>query len=300
MKAIPITFSQIRLILAVAEEGSTAAAARRLNISQPSVSLAISRAEEEFGFPLFVRRPGLGMEPTAQGARKLVELRDAYSQLCKIFTEKDSQGELTGSLSIGFMTTLGPLYVPKLVRKFQNLHPSARVKLHEGNLSDLSNSLEVGRIETALIYDFGLPTDLEILALKDVKPYGVVWQGHPLAGRDKIDVQDLLHDPLILINLPGSREYFLSLLQGHEARTRIAFETESVEFLRSAVANRLGVGLLATDLPHDKTYDGDEIVKLPLAGYMPPHRVALARNPGFQETPEFQAFKSICLETVQT
>ncbi|WP_170328240.1 LysR family transcriptional regulator [Ruegeria arenilitoris] len=296
MKTIPITLSQIRFILAVAEEGSTAAAARQLNISQPSVSLAISRVEDELGYPLFVRRPGLGMELTAQGARKLVELRAAYQNMSQIFSRCRDQNELAGSLSIGFMTTLGPVCVPRLVRKFQELHPSVRIKLHEGNLSSLSNWLEIGRIESAIVYDFGLPTDLEILALQDVRPYGVVWQGHPLADRESIAVQDLLRDPLILINLPGSKEYFQSLLQSHETKARIAFETESVEFLRSAVANRLGVGLLATDLPYDVTYDGGKVVRLPLNGYMSPHRVALARNPDFLETQALRAFRAVCLD----
>ena len=296
MIPIPITFSQIRFLLAVADEGSTAAAARRLNISQPSISLAISRAERELGFPLFVRRPVLGMAPTTQGARKLQELRTAYLQMSQVFASGDGSATLAGELSLGFMTTLGPRYLPGLVRSFQDRHPGLRVKLHEGDLSSLSNWLEIGRIEAAIVYDFALPSDLDILPLRETKPYGVVWPGHPLADRDSITIPELLDDPLILINLPGSRDFFLSLIQGHGARARIALETESVEFLRSAVASQLGVGLLATDISHDITYDGNRVVRLPLAGLTPPHRIALARNPNFAETEVARAFRRLCTE----
>jgi DNA-binding transcriptional LysR family regulator len=298
MLNIPITLNQIRYILAVAKEGSTAAAARRLSISQPSISLAISHAEEELGYPLFIRRSGLGMEPTSRGASTLTELRAAYQVLNDVFSSHEDPSEIRGELSFGFMKTLGPRYVPGLVRTFQEQYPAVRVDLHEGDLGSLKTWLEMGRIDVALVYDFALPSKLDVQVLKEIKPYGLVWPGHPLAERAEVSVDELLADPLILMNLPGSREFFLSLLQGMADHVRIAFETGSVEFLRSAVANRLGVGLLATDLPYNETYDGSFVVNLPLSGATPPHRIALASNPKFAETPASRAFKSICVDEI--
>ena len=71
MDPIPIGFRQIDYVIAVAETGSTAAAARLVNVSQPSVSLAVARLEETLGQPLFRRAAGQGMTPTAFGRRSM-------------------------------------------------------------------------------------------------------------------------------------------------------------------------------------------------------------------------------------
>ena len=108
----------------------------------------------------------------------------------------------------------------------------------------------------------------------------------------KLSIACALAFLLVLLGLPQSRDYFLSLIQSQGARAKIAFETGSLEMLRSAVANRMGVGLLATDLPYDLTYDGGRIVRVPLAGDLPPHRVALARNPSIPQGPVARAFEA--------
>ncbi len=274
MKAIPVSLRQIDYVIATADGGSTAAAARILNVSQPSVSLAIAKVEEHFGRPLFARTAGQGVVPTHYGRQKLGEFRrlraDAEGVLHADIADK-------AILNLGVFSTLGPRYAPKLVRGFQDEAPSIQVRLHEANLETLTGWLETGQIDVALIYDLGLPSSLKITPVADIRPYGLLPGGHPLAGRKAISIAELLQDPLILVNLPHSRGYFLSLAQMHGISPRIAHETASIEMLRSMVANGLGVGLLATDIPHDTAYDQQPIVRMPLTGKLAPHRIALAR-----------------------
>jgi DNA-binding transcriptional LysR family regulator len=274
MKPIPISLRQIDYVIATADGGSTAAAARVLNVSQPSVSLAIAKVEEHFGRPLFARTAGQGVVLTHYGRQKLCEFRvlrtDAQRALNASFAEN-------AILNLGVFSTLGPRYAPRLVRGFQDESPSNHVRLHEANLETLSEWLEIGQIDVALIYDFGLPSSLKITPLADIRPYGLLPGGHPLARRKAISMAELLQDPLILMNLPHSRSYFLTLAQMHGVSPQIAHETGSVEMLRSMVANGLGVGLLATDIPHRVAYDQRPIVRMPLTGKLAPHRIALAR-----------------------
>lgn len=275
MKPIPITLRQIDYVIATADGGSTAAAARILNVSQPSVSLAIAKVEDHLGRPLFARTSGQGIVPTSYGRCKLGEFRAL---------RREAQGVLNAGvaghtvLNLGVFSTLGPRYAPSLVRGFQDKKPRTEIHLFEANLETLSEWLEIGQIDVALIYDFGLPSSLKIMPLADVRPYGLLPGGHPLAGREALDMAELLQDPLILINLPHSRGYFLTLAQMHGINPKIAYETESVEMLRSMVANGLGVGLLATDIPHDTAYDRRSIIRMPLKGNLAPHRIALARS----------------------
>lgn len=275
MKSIPVTLRQIDYVIATADTGSTAAAARALNVSQPSVSLAIGKVEAHFGRPLFARTKGRGVVQTPFGRRKLGELRALRNDAAGVLSADGGEGPV---LHLGVFSTLGPRYAPFLVRGFQAANPATKIRLHEADLETLSEWLETGRIDTALIYDFGLPSDFVITPLANVRPYGLLPRDHALAGRRAIGMGELLRDPLILMNLPHSRRYFLTLAQMHGLNPRIAHETSSVEMLRSMVANGLGVGLLATDIPHATAYDGRPVVRMPLLGTLAAHRVALARS----------------------
>jgi len=287
MKPIPISLRQIDYVIATADGGSTAAAARILNVSQPSVSLAIAKVEEHFGRPLFARTAGQGIAPTHYGQQKLGEFRRLRINAQRTLNADMAENAI---LNLGVFSTLGPRYAPRLVRGFQDETPIFQVRLHEANLETLSGWLETGRIDVALIYDLGLPSTLEITPLADIRPYGLLPAGHPLAGRKAISMAELLQDPLILMSLPHSRGYFLTLAQMHGISPTIAYETASVEMLRSMVANGLGVGLLATDIPHDTAYDQRPVVRMPLTGNLAPHRIALARSGQLRSNPLVNQF----------
>lgn len=287
MTPIPISLRQIDYVIAAADGGSTAAAARILNVSQPSVSLAIAKVENFLGRPLFVRTSGQGVSLTAYGRIKLGEFRNLRMQAQGVLNA-DAAGQVV--LNLGVFSTLGPRYAPSLVRGYQDQYPNARIHLHEANLETLSRWLETGQIDVALIYDFGLPSSLHITPLADVRPYGLLPGGHHLESRKSVSMAELLRDPLILMNLPHSREYFITLAQMHGINPKVAYETASVEMLRSMVANRLGVGLLATDIPHNSAYDGHPLIRMPLDGNFAPHRIALARAAGLRSSEMMDQF----------
>ncbi|WP_322867327.1 LysR family transcriptional regulator [Aquicoccus sp. G2-2] len=274
---------KIDYVIATADGGSTAAAARILNVSQPSVSLAIAKVEACLGRPLFARVSGQGVVPTAFGRQKLGEFRNLRMQARQVL---NADAAKPTALNLGVFSTLGPRYAPSLVRGFQVEHPNTRIHLFEENLETLSDWLETGQIDVALTYEFGLPSDLNITPLADVRPYGLLPAGHRLTARKAVSMAELLaDDPLIVMNLPYSRGYFLTLAQMHGVNPRIAYETGSVEMLRSMVANRLGVGLLATDIPHDTAYDGQPVIRMTLEGDLAPHRIALARPGKLRSSP---------------
>ena len=295
MKPIGITLRQIDYVIATADCGSTAAAARALNVSQPSVSVAIGKVEEHLGRPLFARTAGQGIVQTSYGRQKLSEFRNLRKDAEAIL---DAMPIERSVLNLGVFSTLGPRYAPSLVRKFKHESPKTEVRLHEADLETLSDWLEIGQIDVALIYDFGLPSTLAITPLANVRPYGLLPSDHRFANLSAIGVADLLQDPLILMNLPHSRGYFLTLAQMHGVNPNIAHETTSVEMLRSMVANGLGVGLLATDIPHEKAYDGRSVIRMPLTGDLAPHRIALARSAQMKSSPEIDHFCDFAAQAV--
>ncbi|WP_235858795.1 LysR family transcriptional regulator [Tritonibacter mobilis] len=284
---IPLNFRQVEILLAVADTGSTAAASRALNTSQPSVSLAIARCEEVFGQKLFIRIPGRGMEMTPFGQHKLAQLRELEKQARWVLSGGEGTPEF---LTLGVFSTLGPRYAPQLVRRFLDARPDAEVRILEGDLQTLFDWLSEGRIDLALLYDFGIPSDFVITPLMAAEPYALLPRGHKLAQQPCVRPEDLAQEPVILMNLPHSRGYFLSLLQNASVSVRVAHETGSIEMLRSMVANGFGVGLLATDLPDGPCYDGSPVIRVPLNGRPPQHQVALAHRSAALKRPITQAF----------
>jgi len=284
---IPLNFRQVEILLAVSDTGSTAAASRVLNTSQPSVSLAIARCEEVFGQKLFIRIPGRGMELTPFGRHKIAQLRELEKQARWVLSGGEGTPEF---LNLGVFSTLGPRYAPQLVRRFLETHPDSEVRILEGDLQTLFDWLSEGRIDMALLYDFGIPSDFVITPLMAAVPYALLPQGHHLAHQPCVNAEDLAQEPVILMNLPHSRGYFLSLLQNTKGSVQVAHETSSIEMLRSMVANGFGVGLLATDLQDAPCYDGSPLIRVPLSCNPPLHQIALAHCGAALKRPILQAF----------
>jgi DNA-binding transcriptional LysR family regulator len=284
---IPLNFRQVETLLAVTDTGSTAAASRALNTSQPAVSLAIARCEEVFGQKLFVRIPGRGMELTPYGQHKVAQLRELEKQARWVLSGGEGTPEF---LNLGVFSTLGPRYAPQLVRNFKDTHPNAEIRILEGDLQTLFDWLSEGRLDLALLYDFGVPSDFAITPLMAAEPYALLPLGHRLAQQAKVSAPELAQEPIILMNLPHSRGYFLSLLQNARVPVRVAHETGSIEMLRSMVANGFGIGLLATDLSNGACYDGKAVIRVPLAGRPPRHQIALAHRDMAIKRPIIQAF----------
>jgi DNA-binding transcriptional LysR family regulator len=295
---VPFNLRQVGYALAVADKGSTAAAARALNVSQPSVSQAVTQLEAHFGQPLFRRTSGHGLQVTPFGRSKIPEFRRLLDQADWVFSARPAD-VVAHKLTLGVFSTVGPRYVPKLVRLFAERFPGSRVELVEDDLRGLVDGLTSGRIDLAIMYDVGLPAGLHLTSLKEVRPYALVHEGHPLANSTTVFVRDLLQDPLILISLPYSRSFFLSIAQSQGLPVTIALETKSIEMVRSMVANKLGFSLLATDIAHDATYDGQGVRRLEISDDIPPHKIVLAASASLPLTEASKAFRDLTLETFE-
>ena len=293
MQPIPFNFRQIDYLLAVAETGSTAAAARILNVSQPSISVAVAQFEDLFGAPFFLRHPGRGMQLTPFGRDRVASLRTLRSEAAAILSP--TRGAPL-SLRLGVYSTLGPRYAPLLMRIFAQQNPGATVALVEGNIETLSAAVTSGEIDMALVYDLGLSRALNVTVLAHLPPRAVLPPDHPLAAAPAVDLRELARDPLILVGLPHSRGYVLSLFHSAGAYPRIAAETGSIEMLRALVANGHGVGVLATSLPHDHTYDGRRVVERPIAGNPTPSRAVLIRAADLRPTEAMTKFEAVALD----
>lgn len=285
---IRFTLKQLSYFVAAAEHGSTLEAARALSVSQPAISMAIKHLEATFHQKLFVRRHAQGVTLTPFGRRKLAEARHLID--CA-YVMGDPEGErLSGHLEIGLFTTLAPLYAPSLLRRFRQAHPQIVVNAREATLDQLHRDLDAGRIELAMLYDLDMAAKIERYVLGEVMPYALLPAEHPLCAKSAVSVHDLARFPFVLIDLPGSRETFLSILRSHDATPPEIIRCTSLEMVRGLVANGAGVSILVTRPAGDLSYDGHGLVCRPLAERIVPQPIILAAAAGMPLTHLARAF----------
>ncbi|MBJ3777856.1 LysR family transcriptional regulator [Acuticoccus mangrovi] len=286
---IRFTFRQLSYFVAAAETGSTLKAAQRLSVSQPAVSVAISQLEELFEQKLFIRRHSQGMELTLYGQRKLVAARHLLAQ-ANAFGQLDIDGAVSGALEIGVFSTLAPAFAPGLLAAFAKAHPGVRVTMREEDLDGVKKSLMSGRVELALLYELESSDELTRIPLADFHPYALLPAGHPLAAQDKVSLRDLAKETFLLIDLPQSRDYFISLFRQVDAMPAKVLPCTSIETLRGMVANNFGVSVLVTRPPCNISNDGMPLVSRTLREAVPPQRAIIATSANVLPTPAAQAF----------
>lgn len=272
---IHISLRQLEYFVAAARHGSAARAAEAIGVSQPSISKAIADLEAQWGEALFVRRHARGLDLTAAGA---VRSRDAQALLDGA---RSLQGPRTaavaGVLRLGFLSTLGARWVPALLAQMQRRHPGIALELVEGDIASLTQQVEGGELDAALQYNTGLARPrMELLPVAALPPYVLLPHRHALAARTSVSLAEVAAHPLVLINLPHSREYFLSLFREAGVTPLVAHEFASIEMLRSMVANGHGLSVLTTRPVVDRAHDGQRLACRRIRGRVAPQPVVLA------------------------
>lgn len=291
------TLRQIEYLVAVADAGSVALAAERLHVSSPSISAAISQLEADFGLQLFIRRHAQGLSLSAAG-RDFVEQARALLAAAADLNDRaaDLTGRVGGTLAVGCLLTFAQVLLPHLRRSFTAAHPEVEFRQSEADHAALIDGLRHGRIDVALSYDMQVPTDLAFQPLLTLPPHALLPEGHPLATRASVTADDLAPHPMVLLDLPYSADYFLSLFTG--ARPRIAERTRDMGVMRAMVANGFGFSIANIRLGSDRAPDGRKLVFVPLDTRQPPMRMGLLTPAQGKPRRTVAAFADHCRATV--
>ncbi|MDU8929910.1 LysR substrate-binding domain-containing protein [Alisedimentitalea sp. MJ-SS2] len=293
------TLRQLEYFVAVGKTGSIAAASERLNVSSPTISASIAQLETEFGLTLFIREHAKGLTLTKGGERFLqrteVILKDAENL-------SDLAGEITGNiqgtLSVGCLVTFAQIVLPSLRRKFEDAQPNARIEQHELNQAEIFSQLRRGELDIALTYDLDIPPELEFSPLVSLPPYVVVSEDHPLAKFEEITVDALRGEPMVLLDLPHSSEYFLSFFHDSGFKPNVTERTRDMSIMRSLVANGFGFSI-ANILPlNNQSPDGKVLRFIPLPGTARPMQIGLLRVRNEIPTKTMTAFIDHCREVI--
>lgn len=228
---------QLEHFLAVAEEGSIAAAALRLRYSASGVSASITQLERALGVQLCVRRRARGVQLTSTGEvvrdwarRTLVEATELAEQI------RGTGEELTGPLRVGCYDTLAPTVLARVLQRFEQRHPRVEIDFVLGPVEELAERLEAGELDVAVLYDLGGLDRLASRRISAARAFACFGAEHPLAAHDEVRLAELAEHPLVLFDRMPSSRYVAELFAAHGLVAQIRHRTADAEFARAIIA----------------------------------------------------------------
>ncbi|WP_246376656.1 LysR family transcriptional regulator [Gluconacetobacter aggeris] len=289
------TLRQLEYFIAAGDLGSITRASERLSISQPSISTAISHLEQELGVQLFVRHHAQGLSLTPAGHRILAEARHVIEQAEGLYAAASEVSEqVRGQISVGSMVTLAPMIMPELAHQFTSAHPATEIRQFTADQGQLLERLRRAEIDVAITYDLQIPEGILFSPLARLPPHVLVSETHPFAGRASVSLAELVAEPLILLDLPLSSEYFLGLFFVECLQPKIHLRSAHQDVVRTMVANGYGYTLANVRPRSDLALDGRRVVRVPVSGQHRPMVIGTATLANIRQSRLLETFEAHC------
>jgi flavin reductase (DIM6/NTAB) family NADH-FMN oxidoreductase RutF len=232
----------------------------------------------------------------AAGGAPLIYANRAYGVPRRFHQRRTSRGAAAKpALTLGCYQVFAPFVVPALVARLTKLHPGIELTLLEADQEHLIASLRRSDLEVALLHDSGLNHDLSVTPLAELTPYVLLPEGHPLSLAPTVALEDLVREPLALLDIEPSRDYFLSLFRDRRLEPNVGFRAKSLEMVRGFVGHGLGYSILAAKPANSMTYDGRALVARPLSVTVKNSHLVLATLASRKLSPLALEFAAHCL-----
>jgi DNA-binding transcriptional LysR family regulator len=269
-----ISLRLLRYVTAAADCANVTEAARRLQVSQPSVSAAIAELEQMLGVTIFVRHHAKGVTLTPAGQRLIAEARLLLKHAEEFSKTAEALGDTDrGEITVGCFPTLASLYMPSIMLAFAEHHPLITLRLDEGDQEQLLGDLAQGRIEMAFSYSNGVHSGFDTRPLLSLPAVVSLPANHRLAKAPDVSLTELEKEPLIYFDLPLIRDWVSSVFDALAIQPNIGLKIRSYELMRGLVARGHGYAVHASVPLTSTTYDGGQVVVKPLRDIVPAAQV---------------------------
>jgi len=276
-----MTLNELRYIVAVAQERNFRRAAEKSFISQPALSLAIQKLEEELGLKIFERGKNnisvtpVGMEIVGQAQRTLEEAERIRE------IARQGKDQLAGTLRLGIIYSVGPYLLPDLVPALKKLAPDMPLEIEENITASLDTLLRNGKLDVIII---ALPFGDSGIVTQPVydEPFEVVvGNDHHWANRRSIRAQELSSEKVLLLD--SGHCFSNQVAEACPELNRKGAETQqgtSLETIRNMVASGLGITVLPASA-NSARYRNKLLKVIPFTNPAPSRRIALAWRKSF-------------------
>jgi len=291
-----MTLNELRYVVAVARERHFGRAAEACFVSQPTLSVAVKKLEDELGVSLFERGAGevtitsIGQEIVAQ-AQRVLEEAEGVKRLAR-----HGANALAGPLRLGAIYTVGPYLLPQLIPLVMQLAPDMPLVIEENFTAVLAERLKRGELDVIVV---SLPFDepgILTRALYDEPFLVLLPASHPWTALTAIPADQLGEENVLLLG-PGHcfRDQVLKVcpqcLQSAagSAGMQRRLEGGSLETIRCMVASGVGITVLPCTAAGADRFSEHLVCTRPFAGQVPQRRVALAWRKSFPRTDAISA-----------
>lgn len=276
-----MTLTELRYIVAVSQKNHFGKAAQACFVSQPTLSIAIKKLEDELGIRLFERSSKNEIRITEIG-QQIINQAKVVLQQTQILGEIAQQGKdpLAGQFKLGVIYTIGPYLLPSLIPRLRETAPNLKLIIEENFTANLFQSLKQGTLDAIVIsYPFD-EAGIETAALYR-EPFVVALpRNHEWRNREQIKPEELVSQDLMLLGAGHCfRDQVIeacpNCMSGDSELTR-TFEGGSLETIRHMVAAGTGITVLpSTSLLHSQHHES-LIETRPFTRPIPSRTVAIA------------------------
>jgi LysR family transcriptional regulator, low CO2-responsive transcriptional regulator len=260
-----LTIRQLRALAALSANGSVTAAANKLNLTQPAVTLQLRNLQDLAGLPL-LQRTNDGMLLTGAGQEVLALHERIEAAISACATSLDMMaGRTGGRVSIGAVST-AKYFVPFAIAAFSRLHPKIDISLSIGNREEIRQALRGYDLDFAIMGRPPPEVEVDTHLIGDHPHIIVAAKGHWLARDFGLAAVDLSHETF-LTREPGSGTRMLmeQLFEASELKPTIGMEMSSNETIKQAVIAGLGIAFISAHTVASELEDG-RLVALDVAG----------------------------------
>lgn len=252
MTDVPFTLDQLRILKAIAAEGSFKRAADSLYVSQPAISLQVQNLERQLDVPLFDR--GGRKAQLTEAGHLLLNYGEKILSLCLETCRaiEDLQNLQGGTLIVGASQTTGTYLLPRMIGLFRAKYPSVAVQLHVHSTRRTAWSVANGQLDLAIVggeVPIDLMESLEIVAYAEDELALIMSPKHPMAKREIIARESLYELDFISLDHQSTiRKVIDNVLTRSGIDTRhlkIEMELNSIEAIKNAVQAGLGVAFVS-------------------------------------------------------
>jgi len=260
-----LTIRQIRALAALSANGSVTAAANKLNLTQPAVTLQLRNLQHLAGLPL-LQRTNDGMLLTGAGQEVLALYERIEAAISACATSLDMiAGRTGGRVSIGAVST-AKYFVPFAIAAFSKLHPKLDISLSIGNRQEIRQALHGYDLDFAIMGRPPPDVEVETHLIGDHPHIIVAPRGHWLAQDFGLAAVDLTHETFLTREQgSGTRMLMEQLFADTELQPTIGMEMSSNETIKQAVIAGLGIAFISAHTVATELEDG-RLVALDVAG----------------------------------
>ncbi|MCB2308277.1 LysR family transcriptional regulator [Clostridium estertheticum] len=257
---------QLQYFQMVCQLNSITQAAKKLYVTQPSITNSIKNLEKELSCVLFDRSKKQ-LFPTVEGKVFLKRVDEILKLVDNATTEmKDYEDLKKGILTIGIPPMIGTFIFPIVFIKFKQLYPNIKLNIIEYGSIETRQMIENGDLDLGLIIGDAGNNILASLPILDSELLVCLKKEHPLRKKSTITFEDIKNEPIILLKEGFYiREKVLDRFREKHIQPNVILSSNHLETVKGLIKNGVGISFLLKEIVEDN----DKITKIPLCNTIP-------------------------------